>query len=343
MTERHYLNVAPTIGFMCISIGFIVPSRGLPQECYNDITPNDISNDAISALTGVVLYFGAWIVIISAFFRSLALHLAVCWEVKLTHIYQYISLVVIFVGSSILVAIVMSVSGMQYTFGRITYIVPNYDRGTFWGPLLGISAASLILQFVTIGYCSTLVLRPWYNYQMLRWWGFTPSPDTERATGVQRTALRIRKIMKLQWRNSLITVVILVYVCFLAGVFMQLRQFHQYPEADRVAWFQCLESSNGNKAKCLSLALPLGPTEPQLIAVLVLLVLSGTLAIAFFYRASMLRAWICLVKGQPYPVNRMSFSQSQSRSRSGRRGDVSDFTHSSGQFSQFDSYSMTKG
>jgi hypothetical protein len=249
-------------------------------------------NDGISALTGLVLFWGAWVVITSsehlmptgifisnilfspAFFRSIALHLSVCWEIKPGQMYKCASLTLIFVGSSALVAVVLSVSGVEYTFGRISYITPGIDRATFWGPLLAISAASLLLQFITVTYCAILTLRPWFNYQRLRISGYTPSRDEERVLGAQRTASRVRKIVQLQWRNSLITVVILVYVCFLAGVLMQLRPFHDYPKSDRVAWFECLGSSKGTRDSCLSLAAPLGPGEPVIIAVLSMLVVS---------------------------------------------------------------------
>lgn len=207
-----------------------------------------------------------------AMFRSVALHITICWEVKLGKAYKNVSLIIIFIGSAALVVVLLTVSGMQYTFGRISYIVPYYDRATFWGPLLAISSASLMLQFVTVIYCMTLILRPWFNYQMLRWLGYTPSPDVTRVLDVQRTALRIRNIIKLQWRNSLITMTILTYVCFLAAIFMKLHQFQDYAESDRRAWFKCLASTKGNRDSCLPLAEPLGPTEPELIAVLFLLV-----------------------------------------------------------------------
>lgn len=212
--------------------------------------------------------------VLLAFFRSIALHLSVCWEAKPGRIYKCVSLTVIFVGSSALVAVLLSVSGVEYTFGRISYITPGIDRATFWGPLLGTAAASLLLQFGTVAFCAIITLRPWYNYQKLRWSGYTPSRDEERVLGAQRTASRVRKIIQLQWRNSLITVIILVYVCFLAGVLMQLRPFHKYPKPDRLAWFECLESSNGDRIPCLSLADPLGPSEPVLIAVLLMLIVS---------------------------------------------------------------------
>ncbi|KAL5361533.1 hypothetical protein BJX96DRAFT_152145, partial [Aspergillus floccosus] len=126
---------------------------------------------------------------------------------------------------------------------------------------------------------------------------------------------------------------------------MQLRQFHAYSESERRAWFTCLESSNGNKTLCLGLARPLGPSEAELIAVLFLLVMSGTLAIAFFYRAAMHQAWISLLRGEvrsPTPVLRLSH-----RSRAdGGESDVEIATRTSSarfrQSSPSDTGSLTK-
>lgn len=207
--------------------------------------------------------------------------MTVCWQIKPGHIFKSASLTFIFVVSSALVAILLAVSGVEYTFGRITYLTPGIDRATFWGPLLGIAAASLSLQFLTVGFCAIITLRPWFNYWKLRWSGYTPSRDEERVLGAQRTASRVRKIIQLQWRNSLITVIILVYVCFSAGVLMQLQPFHNYPKSDRLAWFECLQSSGGDRMPCLSLAGPLGPGEGVLIAVLSMLVVSIYLYQAF--------------------------------------------------------------
>lgn len=173
-------------------------------------------------------------------------------------------------------ALVLSVSGVEYTFGRISYLTPGVDRGTFWGPLLGIAAASLLQQVFTVGYCAVVTLRPWYNYKKLRLSGYTPNRDEERVLGAQRTATRVRKIIQLQWRNSLISLITLTYVCFLAGVMMQLQPFHDYPEADRHAWFQCLQSTKGDRTACFYLTTALGPSEPLLIVVLSLLVVSNS-------------------------------------------------------------------
>ncbi|KAJ5618923.1 hypothetical protein N7510_002907 [Penicillium lagena] len=302
VTDRHYLAVSPTIGFVCISIAFISPNKGQPKKCYNEITPNDMANDARCAFMAVTLFFGAWVVILSCFFRSIALHLSVFWQIKPGPTYKYVSIGLIYLGSAALVAIALSITGAEYTFGRSTYLSPNHAVATFWAPFLAFSSAALVIQILTIAQCVILVLRPWYNYQKLKWSGYTPSANEERIIGAQQTASRIRKIIQLQWRASLVTVLITIYVCFLAAVFMQLRQFHDYPLPDRLAWFECLASSKGDKYSCLPLAIPLGPIEPELWAVVFMLVLSGLLAVAIFFRSSMIRAWMNLLKGEKRPI-----------------------------------------
>lgn len=78
----------------------------------------------------------------------------------------------------------------------------------------------------------------------------------------------------MQWRAILITFLVMAYVCYLAAVLMQLHRFDQYPPSPRHAWFKCLASSKGNKSPCASLAKALGPSEPELFAVLYMLEVS---------------------------------------------------------------------
>lgn len=100
------------------------------------------------------------------------------------------------------------------------------------------------------------------------------SVNDESIFGAQRTASRVRNILRLQWRAILITVLVLTYVVFMAAVLMQLREFHEYPADARRLWFECLASSHGDKMQCLPRAASLGPSEPQLWAVLFMLIVS---------------------------------------------------------------------
>jgi hypothetical protein len=246
-----------------------------------------------------------------------ALHLSVCWESQLGRQFQISSLTIIFLGSAALVAIALTVSGVQYTWGRICYLIPHYDRASFWGPLLGVSIASLILQFITMIYCLTVVIQPFLDYQKRRWYGGGPSRNGAHMINTPRTASRARKILQMQWRAIMITVLIVVYVVYLASVLMRMRRFHQYPREARRKWFKCLASAEGDKMTCLHLAAELGPSEPDLWATLYMLIVSslpgrhvskranhrcfqlaGLLGVIILFHPGMLRAWADLLTGK---------------------------------------------
>ena len=261
------------------------------------------------------------------------MHLSACWQIIPGKKFKIFSLCTIFIGSAALVAIELSISGVQYTFGRICYIIPSHDRETTWGPLLGAAIASLLLQIVTVIYCVALLVRPYINYQKLRWYGYTPSIQDTHSLDAQRTASSVKKILQMQWRPILIALLILTYVVYLAVVFMKLRQFHDYPAEARHSWFECLASSDGNKAPCLPLTESFGPSEAELLAVTFMLIVSfvfklvckptdtcvkpsGLLAVVILFRSSMIRAWIQLLKGKKRS-NSPSICQTSDQTRSG--------------------------
>lgn len=204
----------------------------------------------------------------------MALHSSVCWEIQPGPLFKYISLGLSLFGSAGLLALALSICGVQYTFGRICYLIPNHDRAVFWWPLLSVSITSLVLQVATIAYCVTKTVQPWFHYCKLRWSGAQPSADEERLISSLHTASRVRKVVQMQWRAILITFLVMAYVCYLATVLMQLQRFDQYPTSARHAWFQCLVSSKGDTTLCASLAGALGPSEPELFAVLYMLEVS---------------------------------------------------------------------
>lgn len=214
--------------------------------------------------------------------------------------FRLTALLTIFVGSAALVATTLAVSGVQYTWGRICYLIPHYDRASFWGPLLAFAILSLILQAITMLYCLAVVIRPFLDYHRRRWYGYGPSDDAAREINMQRTASRARKILQMQWRAIVITVLILVYVVYLASVLMRMRHLDEYPRGARRKWFECLARTNGDKEKCLPLASDLGPTEPELLAILYMLILSGLLGVVILFQPSMLRAWVDLFTGKKH-------------------------------------------
>ena len=76
-TSRHYLNVGlvlaislmqvssrisrPTLGVADrVQLGFIVPLGAQPEQCHDDITPNDMYSDLTCAFSGAFLLFGGF-------------------------------------------------------------------------------------------------------------------------------------------------------------------------------------------------------------------------------------------------------------------------------------------
>lgn len=211
----------------------------------------------------------------------MALHLSVCWEIIPGPVFKYISLGFSFFGSAGLLALALLICGVQYTFGRICYLIPNHDQAVFWWPLLSVSITSLMFQVGTIAYCVAKTVGPWLHYYKLRWSGVQPSADEERLINSLHTASKVRRIVQMQWRAIMITFLVMVYVCYLAAVLMQLHRFDQYPTSARHAWFKCLASSRGDTTACGSFARALGPSEPELFAVLYMLEVSLPTSHAF--------------------------------------------------------------
>ncbi|GAD94411.1 hypothetical protein UREG_07549 [Paecilomyces variotii No. 5] len=301
-TERHYLTTSPLLGFLLMSIAFLIPSKDKPQECYDAITPHDLRSDARCGSMAVALFLGIWVVIIGCFFRTIALFLSVCCEIKPGQKFKIISLTVTFLGSAVLVVITLTITGAAYTFGKICYLIPHHDRGTFWGLLLAVTAMSLLFQILTVGYCIYIVAKPFHDDYKLRKHGHRPAIEQHRMMIAHQTALRIRKILQMQWRAILITFLISVYVIYIAVVLLRLHQFSDYPSAVTHSWFECLASSGGDKKRCLPLADSIGPNESELLAVGVMLVISGLLAVLIIPRTTMYYAWRDLLAEWLYPI-----------------------------------------
>ncbi len=75
-TMRHYLTTSPVVGFTFMAVSFIIPLSPHATECRNSITPNDWLSDPYCAVSGSLLIYGAWVVILSCMFStSLAKHI----------------------------------------------------------------------------------------------------------------------------------------------------------------------------------------------------------------------------------------------------------------------------
>ncbi|KAH8697992.1 hypothetical protein BGW36DRAFT_272295, partial [Talaromyces proteolyticus] len=158
-TDRHYLTTIPILAIIIINLAWLMTFSSSQKYCQDPITPGDISSDSFCGPSMSLLLLGCFILLISCFFRSVALHIFVCWEVKPGRLFRIISLTVIFVGSVAFVAIALTMTGLAYEYGKICYLLPNHDRETLWVPVLAISVSALFLQLITMTYCSYIVVK----------------------------------------------------------------------------------------------------------------------------------------------------------------------------------------
>jgi len=84
-SHRHYLSIGLTLSLILLSIAFIIPLGTKPDECFNEITPDNMHTDMSCAWTGALFslgFMGAVVWSESSFHPSVSCAL----EAKLTEI-----------------------------------------------------------------------------------------------------------------------------------------------------------------------------------------------------------------------------------------------------------------
>jgi hypothetical protein len=208
-------------------------------------------------------------------FRSLSLHLLVVWERSLGMKYMFASLACIVGGAVLLLVLGLEVTGVSYQLGRVCYINPYQGWGTFWIPLLVITALTFLLQVLTMAYCVFIVLRPIWHERTIFFPRRKPRTSVEYRVGAEarQASIQTRKILRMQWRPVLIVFMVVLNVVLLSTVFLEAESMYTYPTERFVPWVACL-SLLGGKENCMDQANGLGPNENLIVAVLVLLAVS---------------------------------------------------------------------
>jgi len=57
-SHRHYLSIGLTLSLILLSIAFIIPLGTKPDECFNEITPDNMHTDMSCAWTGALFSLG---------------------------------------------------------------------------------------------------------------------------------------------------------------------------------------------------------------------------------------------------------------------------------------------
>ncbi|KAL8943749.1 MAG: hypothetical protein Q9216_000855 [Gyalolechia sp. 2 TL-2023] len=282
-------------------LGFIIPLGAQPEQCRDAITPNDMFSDLTCAFSGATLLAGGFAAISWGFLRSLSIHLQICWHVVPGPKFFWSSLLAGWGLPILFASVALARTGVSYRFGDTCHI--NHDKALqdYWGPLLAFAAVSTVLQFATLGYCIRVYIRALFRDES-RSQGSSGLPSyngSVKTITAKQAYRRVQKAIAVQWRGIVVVIIIIVNVVFLAVVFVSMDNTEQSVMQDfgkAEPWLSCLVINGGDKNACLSKVKGLATSEPTVMAVLLLMSLNGIWTLLFLGRASMIPAWIDLVR-----------------------------------------------
>ena len=267
------------------------------------------------AVSGAFLLFGGWASVIWVFLRALFLHLQICWEINPSKGFFYSALGAGFGIPAIGLGVALGLTGVSYRFGSICHINHKNGLQDFWGPLLAFAALAAVLQFITLGYCVQVYVKSLLDDKATTDTSSSlPRYNTSISTAsARRTYRRVKRVVQLQWRGATVVLLIIGEVVFFAVVFVSMDNTTQITAAfleKASPWLLCLasgsaatlfENPTANKTKCLPLASGLVQPEGVVLAVLVILGLSGVWCFILFGRYSMALGWLDLIKRRLLP------------------------------------------
>ena len=64
-----------------LQLGFVIPLGAKPDQCYNEITPNDMYTSMACAWSGAFILSGALTAVAWVLIRAFSMHLQICWDV----------------------------------------------------------------------------------------------------------------------------------------------------------------------------------------------------------------------------------------------------------------------
>ncbi|PQE20176.1 g- coupled receptor protein [Rutstroemia sp. NJR-2017a BBW] len=307
-THRHYLSVCLTVATIMMQLGFIIPLGANPDQCFNEITPNDMKSSVTCAFSGAFIMAGGWCGVMWLFLRSLALHLQICWQVVLGKMFMWGALVTGWGIPAIALTFALVFSGVSFRFGNTCHVNHKDSLADFWIPLLVFSGATVVMQFITFGYCIKVYLASLSDTSnTTNSSGVLPSyTNSVRTISPKQAYRRVRRVIELQWRGITLVLLIVADVIFFAIVFVFMDDLSTNILKDPMKaqeWLTCILRTGGDKEQCLPLANKLVVNEATVAAVLVLLSMNGIWALIFLGRLSMFTGWYEMIRGKVRPNN----------------------------------------
>ncbi|KAK6340666.1 hypothetical protein TWF696_008991 [Orbilia brochopaga] len=350
-THRHYLSVSLVIAVLIMESAFIVgmATKDKQHKCINDITPYDMSTSVPCALSGTFVLLGGWGVVMWVFLRALSLHLQICWQVIAGRPYFIISQIAGWAFPAVMTAVALAVTGVSQRFGNTCHINTKKGLATFWGPLLAVAAAAIVIQFVTFGYCINVYLRSLFEDAPSTEGGSVAYTNSRISATYTQALRRVKRVVAMQWRGILVVIVVIVDVIVFATVFLQFEGTTEKTPAntERASkWIECLILANGDKNKCLDEASAMVVPEATAAAVLFLLSCNGFWTAIFLGRWSMITGWLQFFRRKEEPTDEfVSFNAARPNSWGVNPRTYEDLPSSAANYTSEDRYrdNITKG
>lgn len=283
-----------------------MPLGADPQECLNEITPNDMYSSTECAWSGAFIVAGGLSAALWVFIRAFSMHLQICWDIIPGRRFFYGAQAFGWGIPAILFAATITATGVSFRFGKACHVTHEHSIADFWGPLLAFAAASVVLQLATFGYCIHVYLRNLWSEgersetnasgtDLPPYSGSINNGSIRTQAKTRAVWQRLKKVLWLQWRGLVIVSIILTDVVFFSVVFVYLDDLTSSIKKDfsKVApWITCLAQSGGNKTLCYNEASHFLVGEPTVVAVILLLSLTGIEVTLLLVRPEMFTGWV---------------------------------------------------
>lgn len=299
-TRRHYLTICLVVSVAILCVGFIIPLGAQPDQCYNQITPNDMYSSLTCAFSGTLILTGGFCAAVWICIRALSMHIQICWEIIPGRRFLYFAHAIGWGVPAGFMAATIPVTGVSFRFGNACHINHKNALAVFWIPLLVIVAIAIVLQLWTVGYCVRVYLRSIWNNDapgssLDRTNSGLPSYNASiRAQTARAVFQRLKKIIFLQWRGLVVVTIILADVIFFSVVFVHVDRLATDALQDyqrTMPWLMCLVSNPTNKNACLGLVNSWLIGIESIEAVLLILSLAGLQVFLVLTTPSFITGW----------------------------------------------------
>ncbi|KAF2763655.1 hypothetical protein EJ03DRAFT_322574 [Teratosphaeria nubilosa] len=339
-TRSHYLSTCLIVSVACIALGFTIPLGANPEQCFNEITPNDMYSSTECAFSGAFIVAGGLSAIVWICIRALSMNLQICWDIVPGSKFFYLSQTFGWGIPAALFTATMTKTGVSFRFGQACHVNHHGSMADFWGPLLGFAGASAILQLMTLIYCIHVYLKNLWadeSHQSAGASGLPSYQGSVRGQTARAVFQRLKKVLWLQWRGICIVTIILVDVVFFATVFVYMdgEQHNLLKDWTKVEpWLICLAehpNSEGVPSGCVDLIGSVLVNEATVVAVLLLLSLAGLEVFCILARPALLSAWSEYVQSKIWPRKQEFVSldarQPETMSKGGAASEVLQYNH----------------